>query len=69
MEGSNVWWPLEGSIVWWPMEGEGEAPFPFFSFSPQQILLNASFFPLILRFHFTVVLGHYLCISFLFLDL
>jgi len=44
MEGSNAWWPLEGSIVWWPMEGEGEAPFPFFPFSPQQILLKPSFF-------------------------
>jgi hypothetical protein len=36
---------------------------------PQQILLKPSFFPLILRFYFTMVLGRYLCISFLFLDL
>jgi hypothetical protein len=36
---------------------------------PPQILLKPSFFPLILRFYFTMVKGHYLCISFLFLDL
>jgi len=69
MEGSIAWWPLEGSIAWWPMEGKGEAPFPLFPFSPQQILLKPSFFPLILRFYFTMVLGCYLHISFLFLDL
>jgi hypothetical protein len=51
LEGSIVWWPLEGSIVWWPMEGEGEAPFPFFPFSPEQILLKLSFFPLISRLY------------------
>ncbi len=38
--------------------------FPFNKF-----YLNLQFFPLILRFYFTMVLGHYLCISFLFLDL
>jgi hypothetical protein len=48
MEGFNVWWPLQGSNVWWPMEGEREAPFHLFPFSPQQILLKHSFFPLIL---------------------
>jgi len=37
-------------------EEEGEAPFPFLPFSPQQILLKTSFFPLILRVYFTVVL-------------
>ncbi len=51
------------------MEGEGEGPFHFFSFSPQQILLKPSFFPLILNFYFTMVLGRYLHISSLFLDL
>jgi hypothetical protein len=34
--------------------------------SPQQILLKPSFFPLILRFYFTMVLNRYFCISFLF---
>jgi hypothetical protein len=68
-QGSIVWWPLKGSIVWWPMEGEGEAPFHLFPLSPQQILLKPSFFPLILRFYFSMVLGRYLRISFLFLDL
>jgi hypothetical protein len=37
--------------------------------SPQQILLKLSFFPLILRFYFTMVLNHYLRISFIFFDL
>jgi hypothetical protein len=36
---------------------------------PQQILLKPSFFPLILKFYFIMVLGLYLCISFLFFDL
>jgi hypothetical protein len=78
LEGSIVWWCLEGSIAWWPMkgsnvrwlmEGEGKARFPLFRLSPQQILLKLSFFPLILRFYFTMVLGYYLCHSFLFLGL
>jgi hypothetical protein len=69
LEGSNAWWPLEGSNAWWLMEGKGEAPFHFFPLSPQQILLKFSFFPLTLRFYFTMVLGRYLCISFLFLNL
>jgi hypothetical protein len=42
------------------------SPLPIF---PQQILLKPSFFPLILRFYFTMVLGHSLCISSLFFDL
>jgi hypothetical protein len=59
LEGSNVWWPLEGSNVWWLMEGKGEkeSPFHLFPFSPQQILFKPSFFPLILRFYFIMVLG------------
>jgi hypothetical protein len=69
MEGSIVWWPLEGSIVWWPMEGEGKTPFHFFPFSPQQILLEPSIFPLTLMSYFTMVLGRYLHIFFLLLDL
>ncbi len=70
LEGSIAWWPLEGSIAWWPMEGkEREAPFHFFPLSPQQILLNLSFFASILKFYFIMVLDRYLCISFLFFDL
>ncbi len=72
-EGSNVWWPMEGegegSNAWWLLEGERKAPFHLFPLSPQEILLKPSFFPLILKFYFTMVLGSYLCISFLFLDL
>jgi hypothetical protein len=56
----------EGSHAWWSMEGEREAPFHLFSFPPQQILLKPPFFPSILSFYFTMVLGHYLCISSLF---
>jgi len=48
---------------------EGEVPFHLFSFPPQQILFKPSFFPLILNFYFIMVLGRYLCISPLFLDL
>jgi hypothetical protein len=68
IEGSNAWWPLKGSNVWWSMEGEG-TPFHLLSLSPQQILLKPSIFPLILRFYFTMVLGRYLCIFFIFFDL
>jgi len=74
-EGSHVWWPMEGEgegktpQAWWPMKKEGEereAHFHLFSFPPQQILFKPSFFPLILNFYFTMVLGRYLCISSLF---
>jgi hypothetical protein len=78
MEGSNVWWPLEGSNeewpmessnVWWLVEGEGKTPSsPLLTFSPTN-LLKLSFFPLILRFYFTMVLDRYLHLSFLCLDL
>jgi hypothetical protein len=44
-------------------------PFHLFSFSPQQTYLNLQFFPLTLKFYFTMVLGRYSCLSFLFLDL
>jgi hypothetical protein len=64
-EARNAWWLMEGA--WWLMEGEEEAPFHLFS--PQQILLKCSFFPLILNFYLTMVLGRYLLISSLSLDL
>jgi hypothetical protein len=54
MEGFNVWWPIKGSNSWWPMEGKGETIFHLFPPSPQEILLTPSFFPLILRFYFTM---------------
>jgi hypothetical protein len=40
--------------------------FTFSHSPPQQILLKPSFFPLILSFYFTMVLGHHLRISSLF---
>jgi hypothetical protein len=43
--------------------------FTTFHFPPQQNLLKPFFFPLILRFYFMMVLDHYLCLCFLFLDL
>jgi hypothetical protein len=63
------------------MEGEGEGSFPGGqwkvkekSFSPLPTFsptnyLNLQFFPLTLKFYFTVVLGRYLCISSIFLGL
>jgi hypothetical protein len=69
LERFHAWWPLEGSIAWWPMEREGETRFPLSPFSLQQILLKPSFFSLISRLYFTMVVGRYLRISFLFLDL
>jgi hypothetical protein len=50
-------------------EKEKEKPFSPLPTFPQQILLKPSFFPLISRFYFTMVLCHYLGISFFFLDL
>jgi hypothetical protein len=38
-------------------------------FPPNKFYLNLQFFPLTLRSYFTMVLGCYLCIPFLFLDL
>jgi hypothetical protein len=60
---------LKGFNVWWPMEGERKAPFQHFLLSPKEILLKPPFFPLILKFYFTMVIGRYLQISFLILDL
>jgi hypothetical protein len=69
MESSIAWSFMEGSNDWWPMEEEKKTPFHLFPLSPHQILFKPSFLPLILKFYFTMVLGHYLNISFLFLDL
>jgi hypothetical protein len=43
-------------------------PFHLFSLSPQQILFKP-FFPIDLKVYFTMVLGLYLHLSFLLLDL
>jgi hypothetical protein len=43
--------------------------FPSSHFPPNKFYFKPSFFSLILRFYFTVVLSRYLRISFLFLDL
>jgi hypothetical protein len=61
--------PLLGG-PWKEKEKEKEKHlFHLFPLSHQQIVLKLSFFPWILRFYFTMVLGRYLCISFIFLDL
>jgi hypothetical protein len=50
--------------------GREKVLFHLFPLSPQATLLRPSFFfPLTLRFYFTMVLGRYLCISSLFLSL
>jgi hypothetical protein len=51
--------------AWWPMLGERKILFTFFHFPPNQFYLNLQFFPLTLRFYFTMVLSHYSRISFL----
>jgi hypothetical protein len=51
------------------MEGEGKILFTSSYFLPNQFYLNLQFFPLTLRFYFTVVLGRYLHVSSLFLGL
>jgi hypothetical protein len=56
--------------AWWPMEGEGEGFFSTSShFPPNQLYLDLRFFPLKLKFYFTMVLGRYLRIPSLFLSL
>jgi hypothetical protein len=48
------------------MEGEAEGSlFTSSHFPPNQSYLNLQFFPLTLRFYFTMVLGYYSRISFL----
>jgi hypothetical protein len=49
--------------------GRLKTPFHLLPLSPQQLSLNLQFFPLPLRFYFTMVLGCYSRISFLFFDL
>ncbi len=58
------------SKAWWPMEGEGEGSFlPLPTFPPSNFTWTFIFYPLTSRFYFTMVLGHYLHILFLFLSL
>ncbi len=56
-------------FAWWPMEGEGKILFTSFHFLPNQFHLNLQFFPLTLKFYFTMVLGRYLHVSSLFFSL
>ncbi len=78
MECSNAWWPMECSNAWWPMDCsklgglwkvKEKHLFTSSHFLPNKFYLNFQFFPLTLRLYFTMVLGHYSRISFLFLDL
>jgi len=55
--------------AWWPMEGEGKTPFHLFHFPLNKLYINLQFFPLTLRFYFTMVLSHHSHLSFLFFDL
>jgi hypothetical protein len=68
-----TWWPMEGkgegSYTRKPMEGERKGSFSPFPIFPKQFYLKLHFFPLILRFYFTMVPGHYLHLSSLFLGL
>jgi hypothetical protein len=52
---------------WWPMECEGETPFHLFHFPPNNLYPNLQFFPLTLRFYFTMVLSRYSRLPFPFL--
>ncbi len=48
-------WPMEGSNVWWLMEGKRKKHlFTSSHFPLKKFYLNLHFFPLILRFYFTM---------------
>jgi hypothetical protein len=53
--------------AWWPMEWEGKTPFHLFPLFAQQLTSTFNF--LTLKFYFTMVLGRYLRLSFIFFDL
>jgi hypothetical protein len=63
----HVWWPMECSMLGgqWnvsslvAMECEGETFFHLFHFPPNNLYPNLQFFPLTLRFYFTMVLSRY----------
>jgi hypothetical protein len=73
----HAWWPLECSKfgghwnvpTWWPMEGERKTHFHLFHFPPINLLTPSFFFPLALRFYFTMVLSRYSRLFFLFFNL
>jgi hypothetical protein len=52
-----------------PWKDKEKQLFTFSAFPPNFFNLNFHFFPLILRFYFTMVLGSYLHISFFLFDL
>jgi hypothetical protein len=53
------------SNVWWPLEGEGKTSFSPFSFPPPTNF-TSTFFPLILKFYFNMVLDRYFTFLFPF---
>ncbi len=55
--------------TWWPMEGEGKTPFHLCHFPSNNLYLNLQFFPLTLRFYFTMYLSRYSRLPCLFFDL
>ncbi len=65
MEGSKLGgqWKVPSLVAngrvqaWWPMEDEGKTPFHLFPLSPNKLYLNLQFFPLTLRFYFTMILS------------
>jgi len=65
----QAWWPTEGSkFAWWPMEGskfggqwkvKEKHLFTSSHFPPNKLYLNLQFFPLTLRFYFTMILDYH----------
>jgi hypothetical protein len=64
-EGSHAWRPMESSKLGGQWKVKEKSFSPLLTFPPNQIYLNLQFFPLTLRFYFTMVLGHYSRVSFL----
>jgi hypothetical protein len=62
-------WPMGCSKLGGQWKVKEKHLFTFCHFPPNKIYLNLQFFPLTLRFYFTMVLGRYSCIYFFFLDL
>ncbi len=65
----QAWWPMEGSKLGGQWKVKEKHLFTCFHFPPNKLYLNLQFFPLTLRFYFTMVLSHYSCLSFLYFDL
>jgi len=65
----QAWWPMEGSKLGGQWKVKEKHLFTSSHFPPNKLYLNLQFFPLTLRFYFTMVLSRYSCLSFLFFDL